>query len=444
MTGIPSISLEEFRIGRRYKFGGLVGDLRLATLYDNSVPQNPDFVDEWAGITSYGSAAPPNRTSIGPSDDKRDKYSIGIVADVHQNTAVLDAVLQQFAERDVLGLFCLGDYCFTSSPDATGKRASQVRKVLELVRGWLDSNEERQAVILLGNHEVESHYYESEDVHDLVMQVILEESKHPRIYMPSDPFRSFEMDNAVDVTVFFGNSLRSFRLSHAITKEFVTSMYLGLDEEHVERSKARIISSLGLSWLKLQARNYPTVRANWEEFIRSPLESDKRRKCAWDICSHIQTELQAPEIVKKLATIDDKLSRHANGYIWMVKRCMQGVVADYDLEAFASFWGPPTLMEAEFTGLEFARDIRKLYSALGYGSMYSVCGHFHADLGVFQACPEFGTFIIGVGGFQPGKLIGSHFTAYVIECTADEDIVIRLTCPDPGDTAVESLDLSLA
>ena len=93
MTNVSNISLKEFTIGRRYKFGGLAGDLGLPSLYELSIPADPHFVDEWAGRTADSTAASANWTSIGPTDDKRDKYSVGIIADVHQNTAVLKSVL---------------------------------------------------------------------------------------------------------------------------------------------------------------------------------------------------------------------------------------------------------------------------------------------------------------------------------------------------------------
>ena len=68
----------------------------------------------------------------------------------------------------------------------------------------------------------------------------------------------------------------------------------------------------------------------------------------------------------------------------------------------------------------FREGLLKMARLLGIGRMYNICGHFHADLGIFESSKIFETYVIGVAGFQPRKCISRKGTTYIIECNVDK------------------------
>lgn len=438
---MKTLKLESECVGKRYNFGGLQQDLRYRL--DFAVPASPAYVDAaWPGVSVSTRLPPRNTFSLGVDDERRKSYAIGIVADIHQNSLMFQKVLEHFAELDVLALFCLGDYSYTRQPDAGSKRAAQTGRVFTLIRSWLDENPDRQAVVLLGNHEIDPRYYASSVSHECVRQVVAKHAAHPRLFMPADPFLSYESDNAVDVLVVSAAGYRTFRLCHAVTKEFVTALYLGLDDKAIKDGASRIITTLGNAWLALQVPRREEVQLRWNAFLKHPRGSEDRAEAALVICEHIREELTADSFLTRLSNSCDNFSRIAASYQFMIDMCSRHVVPENLRENFGNFWNVPNYVEADWTGLEFARDLRKLYASLGYGKMYSVCGHFHADLGAFGACREFGTCMICPAGFQLGKIIGKRMSAYMIECSFGEDAITRVFCEDDEAIIEDECDLS--
>ena len=408
-------------------------------LYEDSIPWHPKFVDEWARIIPYGSAPKRNWTSVGTESNVL-PYKIGIVSDVHQNTVMFKSVLEKFREEHVSAIFCLGDYSYTEKPDDSGKRAKQVDMFMSLLVDWLNENTEREAVVLLGNHEIESHYYASDAELTKVKKIISKWSNCKRMYLTSDPFSSYEVDNCFDVTAYFGNNRRTFRLSHAISKEFVIASYMGLDSHDIDTARDRIVSYLGQSWLHYQSLQASIIRKQWNQFLKAPLGSKERQELIDSISANIRDKMNTSRIIENLIECGGDIGSCAGEYQRLLDNVNEG--KKYHTETFNAFWGPPLYIEAPGMSVNFALDLRRLYSSLGIGKMYSISGHFHADLGMFRASPEFGTYIIGVGGFQPRKLIASAFSAYILACGSREDILYRLSFPDDLSIDESEWDLS--
>ena len=312
---------------------------------------------------------------------------------------------------------------------------------LKLIAEWLEEEPTRQAVVLLGNHEIEDWYFASARERSKVKAVVSSYRKNPRMYFPRHPFRSYELDNAVKVVAFFGDFLRTFRLAHAVTKEFVTSLYMGLDAGQLNAAKAQILTTLGGTWLELQEIEFNMVRQRWNDFLYTSHGSSERQQIIRLIYDHLRSEMSVDRILLKLRNSDHPIRKDAAGYLLQQSLVEEG--NKIGLEAAAAFWGAINIMEAEFTGLQFAVDLRRLYSSLGVGPMYSLCGHFHADLGMFECSRDFGTQMIAVGGFQPRKLIGTEFAAYILSCNEREDILYRLSAPDDASVDESEWDLSL-
>jgi hypothetical protein len=255
--------------------------------------------------------------------------------------------------------------------------------------------------------------------------------------MPENPFRSYESSNAIDVTLYFGeNSRRSFRLAHAITGEFVESLYKGLDDEEIKRKadkKEKIVSELGGLWLNSHASRTPLRKARWQEFLTAKSATVERNAIISAIYDELRTGLCSTGVLKQIATCGGEIAGDVAYYLHHVE----------DLDFISTFWHPRnTECPHGITSVAFQRDIRLLYQALGFGRMYSLCGHFHADLGMFEASPDMGTFGIAVGGMQPGKLIGSEISAYILKCSHERDELWRLAKPDPAITNEQGFDLS--
>ncbi len=413
-----------------------------AATCEQVIPTNPRLLEEWLGAPD-GTA--PKNDYFGFIVGSQTPCRIGILSDIHQNTIFLRGALASFETEGVTVIFCLGDYCYTKRPDQSGIRARQVRKVMDLLHEWLARSENRLLFVLLGNHEMEYWYFGNEESRAAVRSEVQRWQGIKRMYFQTEPFRSYEVDNAVNVSLVYGgnedetNHRRSFRLAHAITTEFVEALYMGLDDAKAKERFHRIETNLGRVWFKHQHQAAPDIRARWNRFLDSQSGTPKFTEAVAAIHKHLRTEMQTDAVISSLARGESDYASSARGYNFMLKRHKQNIARD----ALINFWGPNLhLLEADFTSVDFAIDIRRLYSSLGIGPMYSLCGHFHADLGMFKASREFGTRMIAVGGSQPRKIIGNAFSAYILECGEDEDVLYRLTAPDDYSIAEFEWDLT--
>jgi predicted phosphodiesterase len=341
---------------------------------------------------------------------------VGIISDTHQNTLFVEKILDEFSEFKVSILFLLGDYCYTRQPDAHCIRSIQVKKTFELVERWLAQDKFRSAVVLAGNHEMQDWYFENIESKNAVRKVFCEWSEHDRMHFSKQPLRSFEMENSVDVILYPGYNRAgiSFRLSHAITSEYVEAAYKGLSlSESLDRVE-RVESTLGKVWLEYQLKESPNVAARWQRFLSAKRHSDEFLMLSRAININIARNLDCQNVLDDICISAIPSSKDAQSYRDLIERVELGEPSAID--EFRVFWGPLTRIDVlKSTSPDFAYQMRHLYSSLGIGMDYSLCGHFHADLGMKQSSIEFDTYIIGVGGAQPQKLIGTNFSAYVLE-----------------------------
>lgn len=425
---------------RKMREGALISKMPVPVLYESfSIPQYPRNLDSQLGLVD---STPVNLATIGLSDDAT-KCRIGIVGDVHQNSVVLEALLDHFAEESVSILFCLGDYSYTREPDRKGIRALQLNKSLELIHRWIMGDNERQAFVLMGNHEIEEWYYGSDSdgraSQAEIVNVVSRWKNAGRMRFTQSPLSSYEIENAFDITIYYGGNRRSFRLAHAVTKEFVSALYLGIEATGLVEARERIVSDFGQTWLETQLPISDIVRDRWNRFLSSDWGTAERFGVVQEICAHLRSQLTAESFLRSIPSTAGNVYGNARAYLALLTGVHSG--REIDLDEFRLFWGPPRFIETETTSLNFAYDLRRFYSALGLGRMYSICGHFHADLGMFHASPEFGTHMIAVGGLQPRKIIGDSFSAYILECGGEMDRLYRLQVLD--DPAVGEFDWDL-
>ncbi len=427
--------------GENHFDSALIDRLSVPVLYENAIPQFPGDLDlqleplrlKPLQLTRHAKLAPArvNWASITFGDEVA-SCRVGIVCDVHQNSLVLASLLERFAEESVTLLFCLGDYSYTRDPDTKGVRAKQLEKALKLIHQWVLGDPVREAVVLFGNHEIEDWYFgngpDGRASKEAVRSVVERWTGVERMRFTRDPLSSYEIDNAFDITLYYGRSRRSFRLSHAVTKEFVVALYMGIDASRLEKSRDRIASTFGKSWLEVQSVAYDSVRSRWDRFLATTPRTKERSDVVEEICAYLRSQMTTSSFLESIPKAAGDVYSNARGYLFMLREVLRG--CEHSLLAFRLFWGPPLRVETEFTDLEFAYDLRRLYSALGIGRMYSLCGHFHADLGLFKVSQEFGTHMIAVGGLQPRKIIGDSFTAYILECGDETDKLYRLETAD--------------
>jgi hypothetical protein len=412
-----------------------------AATAEQLIPTNPRLLEEWLGAPD-GTA--PKNDYFGFDVGIRAPCRIGILSDIHQNTVFLRSALASFETEGVNVLFCLGDYCYTKKPDVSCIRARQVRKVLELLHGWLAKSKKRLVFVLLGNHEMEGWYFGNEESRVAVQKEVQRWQGVQRMYFQSEPFKSYEVDNAVNVNLAYGGGhrRRSFRLAHAITTEFVEALYMGLDETKAKERFNKIETHLGRLWFKHQHKVSEDIRARWNRFLASKSGTAEFQATVGETHQHLRTEMQTGAVMKSLAAVADggDLASSAKGYQRMLDLFQESETVR---DMLVTFWLPSlNLVEGGLTSLDFAIDIRRLYSSLGVGPMYSLCGHFHADLGMFEASREFGTRMIAVGGSQPRKIIGNAFSAYILECGKETDTLYRFAFPDDRSVAEFGWDLS--
>ena len=381
----------------------------------------------------------PNRwvTAI---DGSTDPCAIGIISDVHQNTAFLEEVLEEYRAANVHIVFALGDYSYTEKPDEDLTRARQFERAVQALADWLSESEKRFLVFLLGNHELEEWYYKDFRT-NLSRRYIWARTaqlrRHPQIVMPPNPFASYECSNAIDLTLYFGERRRSFRLVHAVSGEFVESLYRGLSEAELEKQSAKrgkIVSEIGESWLQTQLALAAERRARWNAFLASKPEAPERQRLVADIHRELRAGLSSHNMLKQIAQSKGIHAGDAAYYLSVID----------DLDFTNAFWLPPMSdCPHGITSVAFRKDLCLLYQALGIGRMYSLCGHFHADIGMFDAAPDLGTYGIAVGGMQPGKLIGDNMSAYILSCSSkDGDHLMRLHKPPPANYSAATVDLS--
>jgi Calcineurin-like phosphoesterase len=326
----------------------------MGSIYEDAFPRNPTLIGKWLGETAVGAVQPNQTTSIGmPTDDV--PCRIGIVADIHQNSLFLTEVLKRFEQEGVTAIFALGDYCFTRHKDTTGIRARQVGKVMELLKDWL-KRENRLAFVLTGNHEMEEWYF-GNDASRLALHQEFERYRSvPRLYLQDQPFRSFDIDNAWDIVIGFGpeegeGHRRSFRLSHAVTTDFVTALYQGLDKARIDERADIIKTFLGGAWLQHQNAVAPAVSERWNRFLNSRYGTAEFKGAVTEIYEHLRREMRTDSFISALSTEGGPYRSGARAYRYTLDRCND----KFGRRAFREFWAPPMWhyrFESDFTGVE--------------------------------------------------------------------------------------------
>jgi len=366
----------------------------------------------------------------------KNNVKIGIVADIHQNTLVLSDILDNFKALGVDVILAAGDYSYI--PEHLGKkdpkniRFVQFKKAMEHFEKWLVDSKKNDArlALIMGNHEVDPDYFEggySSNSYRQIHKYAMEMSRNRSIIMPDDPFLSYDVSNSLHLNISFSSNRRSFRLAHAISDTFVTALYRGLYPNTNVARRALMLEklekSIGKVWRKSLDENFEKATNLWAKFQSN--DTMRKQEIALLISENIRNAMNFNKLIQVLASSAHEYTDFAGQYLANYRNINTG---DYNEEYIWKFYNP-----LDYESTPFAHDIFRINWALGIGRMYSICGHFHTDLGVFKASEEFGTHVVGVGGLQPKKRIYGEFTAYLLECTDRKDTVYRISADDTLD-----------
>lgn len=371
----------------------------------------------------------------------KEQIKIGIIADIHQNTLFLSEILKIFQELEVNVVMAGGDYSYIpqyfGKEDPSNIRFYQFRKSMKIFEKWLTDSDrdDTHLALVMGNHECEDKYFKggySSSSYRQIREYTEILSQNTSITMPENPFESYDISNSLHLYVRFQEHQRTFRLTHAISDSFVTALYRGLYPENTNRYREAQLNELkeliGEVWLNSLEKNFYEAEHLWAKFVSSSILN--KGEIASLITNNIINAMTFIKQLEYLSKSRHEYSKSAKDYLRNMQnyKPLSGRARDLSKDFLWDFYNPYDYGDQ---GVDFKADVYRMHRALGMGRMYSICGHFHADLGVFQASEEFGTHVIGVAGSQPHKRISSEMTAYLMECDEKgSDTIYRLSALD--------------
>jgi len=360
---------------------------------------------------------------------------VGIVGDIHHNTALYAAMLKTFREIGVNAIFLLGDYSslptIRGGADPKDLRFKQFKKVCELTREYQESMPGTEVVCIMGNHGIEDWYYSPDSTSRTLYAKYFKKLDDWGWQIPPNPLAGYEFINGGFATVFGDvakvnqelDCLRTFNLAHSISKSLVVALYQGYSDDAAARDRHRkeIDDSVGVIWGDYVDIAAVTAKRLWADFLKDNenqntidlISANMRRSLSFDELaqSAIESGTGDHEFLKWLTELPlGVLSQMSYHWNWS----NEPGVGLWDYEDARSY--DEDVLISYFDTLH----------AAGAGAHYTISGHFHADIGLYDVSKSFKAFGLAGSGFEINKVIATELTCYVVECAFEGDRVYRL------------------